>query len=97
MTRWLKRLLGMVADPRPVSYTYAEAAAVLVGVGFELQPHQGSHRKFRKVIDDPKAPGGRRTVIIGLVEKGRGPLKPAYIRTMVRTLQENDLLPDGVE
>jgi hypothetical protein len=30
------------------------------------------------------------------VDKGSGPLKPAYIRAMVRALQENNLLPDGV-
>ena len=97
MARWLKRLLAMVADPRPVSYSYTEAEALLLRLGFELAPNSGtSHRKFRKTIPDPTSPGGRRTIIIGLVQRP-GPLKPAYVREMVRTLQENNLLPNGVE
>lgn len=36
-------------------------------------------------------------IIIGLVQKGRGKLKPKYISVMVRTLKENKLLPGDVE
>jgi hypothetical protein len=53
----------------------------------------GSHRKWRRVLDSDT---GKRTVIIGLLQKGSGNLRPEYIKDMVRILRENDLLPDGV-
>lgn len=37
-----------------------------------------------------------RGVIIGLVDYGSGPVPPEYVKEMVRTLQENDLIPSGV-
>jgi hypothetical protein len=88
----------MVADRNPRSYSYDEVAGVLVNLGF-APPRKGggSHRKFRIEVPDPSSPVGRRGVIIGLVEKGHGTLKPKYITEMVRTLRENGLLPEGVE
>jgi hypothetical protein len=95
MASWRKLLAEMVADPDPRSYTYDEAAGILMHLGF-LGPQKpsGSHRKFRLEV----AEGGRRRgVIIALVDKGRGTLKPKYILVMVQTLRENNLLPDGVD
>lgn len=97
MAQWKKLLGSMVADRRPLSYTYHQAASVLQQLEFELEtPGATSHRKWSRVIADPAAPGGKRTVTIGLNAKGKGPMKPGYVREMVRTLQENNLLPDGV-
>ena len=98
MASWLKLLAQMVADPDPRSYTYAQAAGILVHLGFS-PPHKpgGSHRKFRIELQDPKAKGGKRGVTIGLKEAGHGTLPPKYITAMVQTLRENNLLPSGVE
>ena len=98
MASWRKRLARMVADPDPRSYTYEEASGILEHLGFELaKPTSGSHRKFRRAVADPSAPSGKRGVIVGLVQKGAGTLKPKYVLEMVRTLRENNLLPPGVE
>ena len=79
----------MLNDSAPTAYTYDDAALVLRNLGFDLAPtRSGSHRKWRY-----KRPG-RNAVIIGLVEKGSGPMKPYLIREMVRQLEQNDLLPD---
>lgn len=84
----------MVADPDPRSYTYEDAATVLGQLGFALaKPTGGSHRKWRRVVEDS---AGRRTVVIGLVQKGRDTLKPEYIKDMVEILRENNLLPSKV-
>lgn len=97
MSQWEKLLARMVADPKPTSYSYADAAAVLTRLGFtEETPTATSHRKWTRIVNDPKASGGSRTVTVGLNAKGKAPLKPGYIRTMVRTLRENQLLPDSV-
>lgn len=37
-------------------------------------------------------PSGKRSIYVGLVEKGHGTLKPVYIRKMLRTLRENGLV-----
>jgi hypothetical protein len=97
MASWRKRLARMVADPDPRSYRYKEAASILARLGFELaKPTDGSHRKWRRGIPDPTHPKGRRIVVIGLVESGRGTMKPEYVKDMVEILRANDLLPDGV-
>jgi hypothetical protein len=94
MASWRKLLARMVSDPNPRSFTYEEAASVLGNLGFHLaKPGGGSHRKWRRVVE---AAEGKRTVIIGLVEKGSGTLRPEYVKDMVRILRENGLLPDGV-
>lgn len=98
MASWIKLLRRMVADPRPISYTYDEAALILRHLGFEPPSKPtGSHRKFRLEIEDPAADTGRRGIIIGLVENGHGPMKAVYVREMVRVLRENGLLPEGVD
>lgn len=95
MASWRKLLSKMVADPDPRSYTYEEAEGILLQLGFDPPPKTGgSHRRFRMEIDDPNDSSRKRGVIIGLVDKGRGKLKPKYISEMVRTLTENNLLPD---
>jgi len=94
MASWRKVLAAMVADSNPRSYTYQQAATVLGHLGFALaKPTGGSHRKWRRALDVPRnAPP--RSVIIGLVEKGTGTLKPEYVKDMIRILRENNLLPD---
>ena len=88
MPRWERLLARMVADTDPRNYTYEEAARVLLKLDYELAPHGGtSHRKWRKVLASGKVD------VIGLVESGRGCLKPCYIRDMVRSLQEAGLIP----
>ena len=59
-------------------------------------PIDGSHRRFRRVLADPSSPNGKRTLTIGLLDYGRGTIAPEYVKAMVRSLRENDLLPDGV-
>jgi hypothetical protein len=51
----------------------------------------GSHRKWRGL-----SPEGN-VVVIGLVEVGKGTLKPYMIRDMIKQLRENRLLPPEVE
>lgn len=98
MASWKKRLAEMVADADPRSYTYDEASRILQNLGFEPPRNAtGSHRKFRLQVLDPSAPSGRRGVIVGLVDRGSGTMKPDYIRQMVATLRENNLLPNGVD
>jgi hypothetical protein len=41
--------------------------------------------------------GDGTTVVIGLVEKGAGSLKPYLIRDMVAQLREHRLFPPGME
>lgn len=82
----------MLSDSIPTSYTYSEAASVLTRLGFELAPTAGgSHRKWRRRVDDDTS------VIIGLVEKGSGHLKPYLIRDMIVQLQQHDLIPTDLE
>lgn len=98
MPSWQKLLGRMVADSDPRSYTYQQAAGILVQLGFAPPTKPtGTHRRFRIEIDDPADKTRKRGIIIGLVEKGRGTLKPKYISVMVRTLKENKLLPNDVE
>lgn len=96
MAQWRKLLAAMVADTRPTSYTYAQAASVLRQLHFEEDGGGSSHRRWRRRLSAEETGGPPRTVIIGLVDKGHGTLKPPYIRHLVRTLQENNLLPPGV-
>lgn len=94
MSSWRKLLAAMVADSNPRSYTYTQAAGILVNLGFGKPRKAGtSHRKFRIELIDPNAKGGKRGVVIGLTEHGSGPLPPKYITQMVQTLRENNLLP----
>jgi len=82
----------MLTDAKPTGYTYADAASVLRGLGFELAPSSGgSDRKWRGL-----APGGER-VYVGLVESGSGRLKAYLIRDMVRMLREANLIPEGLD
>lgn len=97
MAQWEKLLSTMVADTRPVSYTYDDAGLVLSKLGFtEETPTGTSHRKWWLVVHDTESPNGKKTVTIGLNAKGKRPLKAGYIRTMIKTLRENNLLPDWV-
>lgn len=97
MAQWIKLLGAMVADRKPISYTYEDASTVLRQLQFTMAKSGAtSHRKWYRELADATAPSGHRTVTIGLNAKGKGPLKPGYIRAMVRTLRENNLLPDGV-
>jgi predicted RNA binding protein YcfA (HicA-like mRNA interferase family) len=92
MARWKKLLGGMVNDASPTTYTYDDAVAVLRQLGFELAPHGGgSHRMWR--LRDPAG----NTVVIGLVDRGAGPLKAYLIRDMVRQLRANGLIPSERE
>ncbi len=92
LARWQKLLRQMLLDERPVTYTYGDAATVLTALGFEVAPHGGgSHRRWRRRL----ASGN--VVIIGLVEKGNGTLKPYLIRDLIAQLRANDLVPADLE
>ena len=86
MARWRKLLEKMASDSDPRNYSYEEAVTVLNGLGFTLAPHgAGSHRAWRW-----KSPSGT-VVIIGLVDKGHGTLKPYLVREMIKQLRANGL------
>jgi hypothetical protein len=92
MSSWRKLLARMAADRKPTGYTYDDAATVLARLGFTLASRSGtSHRKWRREVP------GKPTVIIGLVDRGNGPIRPVYIVEMIRILRENDLLPERGE
>lgn len=82
----------MVSDSSPTTYSYADATSVLRRLGFELAPNAGwSHRKWRK------SGGSGPPIVIGLVEKGAGNLKPCLIRDMIAQLIEHGLIPVELE
>ena len=57
-----------------------------------VAPHGGgSHRRWRH-----KLPSGN-VIIIGLVQKGNGTLKPYLIRDLIGQLRANDLVPPDLE
>lgn len=88
MSRWRKRLAAMAADPNPCSYTYDEASGILERLGFALASKgTGSHRKWRLARE------GQSPVIVGLVDRGSGPMKTVYIVEMMAALRANNLLP----
>lgn len=92
MARWKDLLEAMVNDSNPITYTYTDACTVLEALGFEVAPHGGgSHRKWRRKLDNGNV------VVIGLVEKGRGTLKPYLIRDLVAQLRANGLIPKEYE
>lgn len=87
MSKWDKLLQRMMNDQKAVGYTYAEAAGVLRSLGFSLAARSGgSHRKWALRQGDT-------TVVIALVESGKGTLKPYLVRDLVRQLRDNGLLP----
>ncbi len=87
MARWEKLLEQMVNDRNPIGYTYADAALVLSNLQFTLAARGAtSHRKWARKLPNT-------TVVIGLVEKGKGNLKPYLIRDMISQLKQHDLLP----
>lgn len=82
----------MLGDQHPTGYRYADAGAVLRGLGFDVAPSGGgSHRKWRL-----RTATGE-TVVIGLVEKGNGTLKPYLIREMLSQLRDHGLIPLDLE
>lgn len=92
MARWKKLLSQMLSDSNPITYTYGDASHVLAALGFEVAPHGGgSHRKWRRTLPSGNA------IIVGLVEKGSGPLKPYLVRDMVLQLRSNGLVPEDME
>lgn len=99
MAQWKKLLARIVTDRRPTSYTYEELASLLVNrLGFTLAtPIDGSHRRFRRFVPVAGEEGKARTVTIGLLDYGSGPVAPEYVKEMVQTLRANDFLPEGVD
>lgn len=84
MARWRKLLEQMTNDSDPRNYSYDEAVTVLRGLGFLMAPHgAGSHRAWRGL----SAAGT--VVVIGLVDKGHGTLKPYLVREMIKQLREH--------
>ncbi len=87
MARWRRLLEQMASDSDPRNYTYDEAVTVLRGLGFLMAPHgAGSHRAWRGV----SATGT--VVVIGLVDKGHGTLKPYLVREMILQLRQHGFL-----
>ncbi|MEO6066883.1 MAG: hypothetical protein ABIQ41_02735 [Gemmatimonadales bacterium] len=92
MAQWRKTLARMLADTKPVGFTYDEAAAVLSHLGFELAPSAGgSHRLWRGL-----SPEGN-PVMVGLVDRGSGAMKPYLVRHMVSQLRANGLVPADLD
>lgn len=92
MARWRKTLARMRRDSRPTGYSYTDAAQILVALGFELAPAGGgSHRKWRLHLS------GGDVVIVGLVEKGNGNLKPYLVRDLIAQLSAYGLIPEDLE
>ena len=88
MGNWKKLLRTMAADPDPRGYSYDDAARVLRQLNFaEPRKPDGTHRRWRLKLPDGNV------VIVGLVQKGHGTLKPGYIRDMVKALQDHGLIP----
>jgi predicted RNA binding protein YcfA (HicA-like mRNA interferase family) len=59
--------------------TFVDLAAILRRNGFEMHPRtRGSHRSFSRpgCFESPTLP------------EGRGPLLPAYVRSVIRALEE---------
>jgi hypothetical protein len=92
VANWQKLLRRMLTDANPIGYTYDEAVLVLSHLGFQLAPHGGgSHRKWRQ-----RSPAGN-PVVIGLVEKGSGSLKPYLVRDMIQQLRLHRMIPPHLE
>jgi hypothetical protein len=61
-------------------------------LGFQVAPHAGrSHRKWWLKLQSGNV------VLVGLVEKGHGTLKPYLIRDMVEQLRSNGVVPKEFE
>ena len=92
MSSWRKLLWQMRGDSDPRNYKYNDAARVLRALGFQLAQSKpnGSHRVWRR---PPPAGNISGALIVELVEKGHGTVKPVYIRTMIRTLDKAGLIP----
>ena len=92
MARWKKLLSKMLSDSNPITYTYEDSIQVLQALGFEVAPHAGgSHRKWRRRLPDGNV------VIVGLVEKGHGALKPYLSRDLVAQIRSSGLIPEDME
>lgn len=92
MARWKRLLARMLSDHSPTTYSYGDASSILRRLGFELAPNAGgSHRKWRK------GAGSGSPVVIGLVDKGSGNLKPYLIRDMIAQLTDQGLIPADLE
>ncbi len=87
MAKAAKLLAQILGDTDPRNYTYDDVAKVLRFLDFQEAPHGGtSHRRWRR-----RLPNGN-VVLIGLVDKGHGTLKPVYVREMVKQLRENGIV-----
>lgn len=94
MSSWLKLLAQVAADPHPAGYRYEELANILRNLGFETPKKSGSsHKVWRQAFTSGD---NKRTVVVVLVDPGRGTVKPVYVRHMVKILRENNLLPPEV-
>lgn len=71
---------------------FAPGVVRVPALGFEVAPHSGgSHRKWRF-----KSHQGN-VVLVGLVEKGHGTLKPYLVRDLIAQLRANGLVPKVFE
>jgi hypothetical protein len=94
VSSWRKLLGQIVQDQRPAGYRYEELANILRNLGFETPKKSGSsHKVWRRAFTSGDT---KRTVVVVLVDSGRGTVKPIYVQHMVRILRENDLLPKEV-
>lgn len=90
MAGWRKLLARMANDSDPRNYSYNDAVRVLDGLGFKAAPHgSGSHRAWRRKGSTGTA------VVVGLVDKGHGTLKPYLIREMIKQLREHGFVPES--
>lgn len=90
MARWEKLLEQMASDSDPRNYTYDQAVTVLKGLGFAQAPQgAGSHRAWRRKLTSGIV------VVVGLVDKGHGTVKPYLVREMITQLRANGLIPES--
>ncbi len=76
----------MLSDTSPIGYTYGEAKSVLEGLNFVCAAHGGtSHRHWKCKLQNGTA------LHVGLVEHPSKPLKPVYIRDMLKELKRGGL------
>ncbi|MCA2992055.1 type II toxin-antitoxin system HicA family toxin [Gemmatimonas sp.] len=88
MGSWKRILKQMRKSPRCVGFTYADAAKVLEALGFHQSSYGGSHRRWVMLrADNPP-------VIIGLVDKGHGDMKPVYVKDMLASLVAHGILSE---
>ncbi|MBA3560846.1 MAG: hypothetical protein H0W30_19900 [Gemmatimonadaceae bacterium] len=81
----------MAEHPKPVNYTYDDAARILRHLDFRVSDAEGSHRVWKRKIDE------HTTLRVSLVDSGHGKLKSVYVKKMVQILNAHGLVPEETD